>query len=340
VVLTGMRTNRRATERHLGESMPTAKTDQSMNQHKEWPRIAVVGAGAVGGYFGGMFAHAGAPTVFVGRKHFADAVNAKGLVLHKSQGQERIRVKATTEISAVRDCSLILFCVKANDTLEAARQMVPFVRPDATVVCLQNGVENAEQVRAAANAVAISAAVYVAVSVPESGRVKHLARGDLIIGPPSEKMTDIANIFIRAGIPCGISDNIEGELWVKLLCNCALNAISALGRARYGQIAQNSDARQLMEQIVDEVMAVARAARVVLPGISDRQSGMAAAMEIATQMADALSSTAQDLYLGRPTEIEALNGYISRRGAQLGVAVPVNHALFTLVKLAEQKDVL
>ncbi len=309
-----------------------------MNETQEWPRIAVVGAGAVGGYFGGMFARAGAPTVFIGRKHFADAVSSKGLVLDKSLGEERIKAEATIEMSALRDCALILFCVKANDTPATAAQMAPFVRPDATVICLQNGVENAGQVRAAANVVALPAAVYVAVSVPESGRVKHLARGDLIIGPASET-TEVANLFIRAGIPCRISDNIEGELWLKLLRNCALNAISALGHARYGEIARNADAKQLMAQIVDEVLAVARAARVVLPGIDDRESGMAAAMELATQMAGALSSTAQDLSRGRSTEIDALNGYIARRGNELGVPVPVNQALFTLVKLAEQKGV-
>ena len=311
-----------------------------MSQLQEWPRIAVVGAGAVGGYFGGMFARAGAPTVFVGRRHFADALNSRGLVVDKSQGLERIRARATTEMSAVRDCSLILFCVKANDTRETANQLAPFLRPDATVVCLQNGVDNADQVRAAANVVVLPAAVYVAVSMPEPGRVKHLARGDLIIGPPSEKTTEVANLFIDAGIPCRISDNIEGELWVKLLCNCALNAISALGHARYGEIAQSSDAKLLMQHIVDEVLAVGHAGGVVLPGIRDRESGMAAAMEIATQMADALSSTAQDLDRGRPTEIDALNGYVAHRAAKVGIPAPVNHALFTLVKLAEQKAVI
>ena len=308
-----------------------------MSETREWPRIAVVGAGAVGGYFGGMFARAGAPTVFIGRKHFTDAVNAKGLVLDKTEGQEQIRATATVEISAVRGCSLILFCVKANDTSATARQMAPFVRPDATVVCLQNGVDNADQVRAVANVAAVPAAVYVAVSVPESGRVKHLARGDLIIGPPSERTAQLADLFIRAGIPCRISDNIEGELWLKLLRNCALNAISALGHVRYGQIIQSEDGRELMEDVVDEVLAVARAAGVALPGVDDRESGMAAARELATQMADAFSSTAQDLNRGRLTEIDALNGYIARRGAELGIAVPVNHTLFTLVKLAEQK---
>jgi 2-dehydropantoate 2-reductase len=309
-----------------------------MSESSEWPRIAVVGAGAVGGYFGGMFVRAGAPTVFIGRKHFADTINSKGLVLDKSQGQERIKANATVEMSAVQDCSLILFCVKANDTSATAKQMAPFVRRDTTVVCLQNGVDNAERVRAAANVLAIPAAVYVAVSVPEPGRVKHLARGDLIIGPPSEKTTEIAKVFDRAGIPCRISENIEGELWLKLLRNCALNAISALGHARYGDIAQNIDAKQLMKDIVDEVLAVARKAGVVMPGVHDRESGMAAAMELAMQMADAFSSTAQDLNRGRPTEIDALNGYIARRGAELGVPVAVNHALFTLVKLAEQKS--
>jgi len=310
-----------------------------MSEIQHWPRIAVVGAGAVGGYFGGMFARAGAPIVFVGRKHFADAIESKGLVLDRSHGQERIRIEATTDIGAVRDCSLILFCVKANDTSATAAQMAPFVKPDSIVVCLQNGVDNADKVRAATNVVAIPAAVYVAVSVPEPSRVKHLARGDLIIGPPSKKTTEVAKVFERAGIPCRISENIEGELWVKLLRNCALNAISALGRVHYGEIAQNANAKQLMQNVVDEVLAVAVAARVVMPDIHDRESGMAAAMELAMQMADAFSSTAQDLNRGRPTEIDALNGYVARRGAELGVPVPVNHALFTLIKLAEQKHI-
>ena len=307
-----------------------------MSQRKDWPRIAVVGAGAVGGYFGGMFARAGAPIVLIGRRHFADAVNSNGLVLDKSEGQERIRVSATTEMSAIRGCSLILFSVKANDTAETAKQIAPFLQPDATVVCLQNGVDNADRVRAATNVVTVPAVVYVAVSVPEFGRVKHLARGDLIIGPLSERTTEVANVFNRAAISCRISENIEGELWVKLLCNCALNAISALGHARYGQIVQCGDAKQLMQDVVDEVLAVARAAGVVLPGVDDRESGMAAAMKIAMQMADAFSSTAQDLNRGRPTEIDALNGYIVRQGAALAVPVPINRALVTLVKLAEQ----
>src|SRR5437588_10105868 len=195
-----------------------------MSKTPEWPRIAVVGAGAVGGYFGGMFARAGAPTVFIGRKHFADSVTAGGLVIGKSDDQARIRIDATVDMSAIRDGSLILFCVKANDTSATARQMAALVRPDATVVCLQNGVDNADQVRAAANVAAVPAAVYVAVSVPEPGRVKHLARGDLTIGPPSKRTTELANIFVGSGISWRISDNIVGERCRNVLCSWHCNA--------------------------------------------------------------------------------------------------------------------
>jgi 2-dehydropantoate 2-reductase len=143
-------------------------------------------------------------------------------------------------------------------------------------------------------------------------------------------------LFERAGVGCRISENIEGELWKKLVWNCALNAISALGRARYGRVAASGDARELLKNVVDEVMAVARAAGIVMPGVVDSGAGFVGAMKIATDMEGAFSSTAQDIQRGKRTEIDALNGYIARRGAELGVATPVNQALFTLVKLLEE----
>ncbi|HJT81678.1 MAG TPA: 2-dehydropantoate 2-reductase [Chthoniobacterales bacterium] len=308
-----------------------------MTKVDEWPRIAVVGAGAVGGYFGGMFAQAGAPVVMIGRKPFVEAVSQHGLVIDRSESRDRIPVEATTEMSAVRDASLVLFSVKSTDTESAARQMESFLASDAIVISMQNGVDNVERIGAVTNIPAVPAAVYIAVSVPEPGQIKHLARGDIVVGPPNDITKQVAEIFGRAGIGCEISNNIEGEMWIKLLCNCALNPISALGRAQYGQIAGSSDAGRLMRAVVEEVLDVARAAKVALPNINDTSAGMAAAMKIATQMAGALSSTAQDLNRGRPTEIDSLNGYIARRGEELGVNVPVNHALFTLIKLAEQQ---
>src|SRR5262249_10850388 len=142
----------------------------------------------------------------------------------------------------------------------------------------------------------------------------------------------------RAKVPCRICDNIDGELWTKLIWNCALNAISALGRARYGQIAASDLARQTVENAVDEVLAVAKAAKIQLIGVDDLKAGMTGALKIATQMSGALSSTGQDLMRGKRTEIDSLNGFIAKRGAELGVPTPVNQALHALVKLAEESN--
>ena len=294
-----------------------------------------MGAGAVGGYFGGVMADAGAPVVMIGRKSFVDAVSRDGIFLDTLHFRKSVPVQASTDLSAVRGAGLVLFCVKTTDNIDTARELAPFLAPDAIVVSMQNGVDNVEQIRAGAAIDALPAVVYVAASVPEPGRVKHVGRGDLVVGPENERTIKLAEIFARANIPCRITSNIEGELWTKLIWNCALNAISALGQARYGRIVESAEARALVRAVVDEVLAVARAAGIVLPGIADTDAAMAGAMSIATQMAEASSSTAQDINRGKRTEIDSLNGYISRRGAELGVPTPVNHVLFTLVKLVE-----
>ena len=306
-----------------------------MTVEKNWPRVAVVGAGAVGGYFGGMLARAGAPVMMIGRAAFVEAVKKNGLFLDAVQFKESVRVEASTELKDVRGAEIVLFCVKTTDNAETAKELAPLLAPGALVVSMQNGVDNAEQIRATSGIAALSAVVYVAASVPEPGRVKHVGRGDLVVGPRDAQTETIAGLFERAGVGCRISDNIAGELWTKLTWNCALNAVSALGRAKYGQIAASPDARKVVETAVYEVLAVAQAAGVHPPGFEDSQVALAGAFKIATQMAEALSSTAQDMNRGKRTEIDSLNGYIARRGAELGVPTPVNQALYALVKLAE-----
>jgi 2-dehydropantoate 2-reductase len=303
-----------------------------------WPKVAVVGAGAVGGYFGGMLARAGAPAVMIGRPAFVDAVKQTGLALHTLTFNETIRVEASTELEAARGADIVLFCVKTTDTAETSRALKPLLAPDAIVVSMQNGVDNVEQIGAASGIEAVRSVVYVAASVPQPGTVKHVGRGDLVVGPRDPRTERVAALFERAGVGCKISDNIEGELWTKLVWNCALNAISALGRAKYGQIAASDDARKVVETVVYEVLAVARAAKIQPPGLEDPKAALAGAFKIATQMADAVSSTGQDMMRGKRTEIDSLNGYISRRGAELGVPTPVNHALYALVKLAEGRS--
>src|SRR5438094_9406086 len=159
-----------------------------MSESEPWPRIAVVGAGAVGGYFGGLLARAGAPVVMIGRPAFVEAVKKNGLFLDTLQFQESVRVEASTELSAVRGAEIVLFCVKTTDNATTARALAPLLAPGALVLSMQNGVDNVEQIRAAATKIdALPAVVYVAASVPEPGRVKHVGRGDLVLGPRSCK---------------------------------------------------------------------------------------------------------------------------------------------------------
>jgi len=306
-----------------------------MSGEMSWPKIAVVGAGAVGGYFGGMLARAGAPVTMIGRRAFAEAVKNSGLQLDTAQFRETVYPEASTEIAAAAGAEVVLLCVKTTDTASAAKSLAPHICHEALVVSLQNGVNNAEEIRAAAGIDALPAVVYVAAAMSPPGYVKHLGRGDLVVGPKNAQTERIASLFLQAKVPCRISENIEGELWTKLIWNCALNAISALGRVTYGEIFASPDARRIIETLVEEVLAVARAKGIHPPGLEDPKAALAGALKIAEQMSGTRSSTAQDMARGKRTEIDSLNGYVARLGEQMGVATPVNHALYTLVKLQE-----
>jgi 2-dehydropantoate 2-reductase len=298
-------------------------------------KVAVVGAGAVGGYFGGMLTRAGVPVTLIGRPAFADAVNRSGLFLDSIHFQETVHPQASADLSAARGADVVLFCVKTTDTASTARGLAPLLSSGSLVVSLQNGVNNAEEIRAASGIDALSAVVYVAASVPVPARIRHLGRGDLVLSAQDPRAAKIAELFNCAKVPCRLSDNIEGELWTKLIWNCALNAISGLGNVTYGEIVASADAKQVVEAVVYETLAVARAKGIHPPGLEDPRAAVAGSFRIAEQMSGTRSSTAQDMARGKHTEIDALNGYVARLGKQLGVPVPVNHTLYTLVKLQE-----
>jgi 2-dehydropantoate 2-reductase len=313
-------------------------------QQKLAPRIAVLGAGAVGSYYGGMLSRAGIDVTLIGRAPHVEAINSKGLLLDTVHFQERIRISASTDLDAVRDADIVLFCVKTFDTEETAKSLSRHLAPRAVLVSLQNGVDNVERIRSAAKIQVIPAVVYVAVAMTAPGRIRHSGRGDLIIGnipaagqqcPEEHELQTIAGLFVRAGIPCSVSQNVVADLWVKMIMNCAYNAISALGRAKYGRAVHNPWTRDLMIRVTEEAVAVARASGVRLP-----EADMAAAvLKLADTMSEATSSTAQDIARGNRTEIDSLNGYIVRRGTQLGIATPVNQTLHALVKLLEDSAI-
>jgi len=165
----------------------------------------------------------------IGRAAFVEAVRTRGLLLDTLQFKDTVHVEGSTDLEAARGADVVLFCVKTTDTESTARSLAPLLSPAATVVSLQNGVDNADKIRAA-GINALSAVVYVAASVPQPAHIKHVGRGDLVVGPRNPHTEKFAALFERAQVAVRISDNIDGELWNKLIWNCALNAISALGR--------------------------------------------------------------------------------------------------------------
>jgi 2-dehydropantoate 2-reductase len=296
-----------------------------------------MGAGAVGCFFGGMLARAGADVTLIARGPQLEALARNGLFIDSVHFQQRVPVRASAEPTAVRGAELVLFSVKTVDTETAAKSIAPHLSPGALILSLQNGVDNVARISAAAGLSAIASVVYVAASLPEPGRVRHAGRGDLVISnSPAEQVAAIRDTFEPAGVPCRLSDNLEGELWQKLTLNCCGNAVSALTRSGYGPAVRNPLVRQVMQTALDEARAVAQAAGVQLP--DDGPENSANAMNLLENYGSATSSTEQDIARGRRTEMDSLNGYVARRGAELGVPTVVNRTLYALVKLLEEKS--
>jgi 2-dehydropantoate 2-reductase len=296
-------------------------------------RVAVLGAGAVGCYYGGMLARAGPAVPLIGRPAHVEAFRARGLRFEGLKFDETVPVRADTEASAVRGARLVLFCVKSTDTEAAAAQIAPFLDADAAVVNLQNGVDNTERIQARVAQPVIPAVVYVATEMAGPGHLKHHGRGDLVIGSPHAAWNGkIKAWFEAAGVPVAVSDNVAGELWAKLVVNCAYNALSAITQLPYGRMIEGAGVREVMRDVVEETLAVAKAS-----GVAMAPDLLAGAYRIAQAMPTQYSSTAQDLARGKPTEIEHLNGYVVRRGEALGVPTPANRTLAALVRLLESK---
>ncbi len=301
-------------------------------------RVAIVGAGAVGCYYGGMLARAGVSVTLIGRAAHVEAMKRDGLHLSSAAFDEHIRVDASTDISAVVGAALVLVCVKSTDTRSTAADLAPHLAPHARVLSLQNGVDNAARAQAVLQRPVAPAVVYVACEMSGPGHVRHLGRGELVIpadiGATSESLgsSDIVALFARAGVPVEQSDNVLGALWAKLLLNCGYNAISAITDVPYGRMVTLPGIAQTVHDAVVECLAVARALDVTIPG-----DVFAAVERIATSMPGQVSSTCQDLRRGRPTEIDHLNGYVVREGERLGIPTPLNRALQALVKALEAK---
>ncbi|MEO7853282.1 MAG: ketopantoate reductase family protein [Rubrivivax sp.] len=300
--------------------------------------VVVFGAGAVGSFHAAMLALAGERVTLLARPAQVRAVLAAGLKLDRAGQTHTVQVQATEDLTVLRDADLVLCCVKSADTPAAALQMAPHLRPEALLLSLQNGVDNADALAVQVRCVVIPAVVYVATAMAAPGHVQHFGRGDLVIGhgrsgprTSDARLQQVADTFGAAGVPVRVSADVVAELWSKLLVNCAYNAISALAQRPYADLAGLAEVRTLQAEVVAEVLRVAAAAGVQLPA----GDSMQAVAHIAAAMPAQLSSTAQDMARRKPGEIDHLNGYIVQRGRELGISAPANQALAALVKLVE-----
>ena len=303
--------------------------------------IAVVGAGAVGSFYGAMLARAGHRVTLIGRPAHVQATTRNGLKLDlaSSSTTEVIQIEASTELSSLRSADLVLFCVKSTDSASVALQIAPYLSPHALIMSLQNGVENSALIAQHVPQAVIPCVVYVATEIPAPGCVKHHGRGELVIGTmqvsrlrdAQKTLQEIVDLFGSAQVPVQISQNVMVELWSKLMINCAFNAISGLAQIQYGKLAALESVRNTQTALVKEVLAVAQADGIHL----SEAVALQAVAQISVTMGSQKSSTAQDMARSKHSEIDHLNGFIVRRGQALGVATPVNQALFALVKLVE-----
>jgi len=265
-------------------------------------QVAVMGAGAVGCYYGGMLARAGHPVALVARPQHVQAIERDGLRMETRTFDERVRLAAGTDVAAAQGAELVLFCVKSPDTEAAGRQLKPWLRPGALVLCLQNGVDNAERLRAVLPGQEVAAAVvYVATEMAGPGHLRHHGRGELVI-EPSGASARVAAAFTAAGVPTEVSPDVRGALWLKLVLNCAYNAISAIAQRPYGENVAGEGIWDVMHDVVDECVAVATADGVRLPA-----DPHLAVRKLVESMPAQYSSTAQDLARRKPTEIDHLN---------------------------------
>ena len=298
-------------------------------------RIAVVGAGGTGGYFGGLLARAGQDVTFIARGANLEALRARGLTVEsRLAGTFTLPVRATDNPSDLDPVDLVLFCVKTYDTDAAAESIRRLIHPETMLLSLQNGIGNEERIaQAAGHDSGIGAVAYVVSTIKAPGVVAQTAGpGKIVFGelgggtcPRTKRLHDVLQ---TAGIVAELHPNVQGAIWQKFLFICAFSGVTAVTRLPIGTILADPMTHSLFRGTVEEVEAVARAIEIELPSDCVEQAlATAAAAE-----PWASSSLYRDLAGGRRLELESLNGEVVRRGGEHGVSTPLNFAIYAALR--------
>ncbi len=295
-----------------------------------------MGAGAVGAAFGARLAQAGHHVTFVARgKHLA-ALREHGLKLESRHGD--VHLERPSVVGDARDAGradLVVFTVKAQDSEEAARQIVPIVADDTRVLTLQNGVEGVEILRRTfGDERVLGGVAYIEAVIGEPGRIVHKSPFARIVfgrlAGPAGPAEEVRDAFLGAGVEAELVDAPLVAIWRKWVLICAFSGLTALTRMAIGAVIAQAETRELLERAMAEVAELARERGVPLP-----DDIVATTLRFVTDTMEPsmTSSLAQDLAAGKPLELDALNGAAARLGRELGVPTPVNDFIYAALVL-------
>jgi 2-dehydropantoate 2-reductase len=303
-------------------------------------RIAVVGVGGVGGYFGGRLAEAGHEVVFFARGALLAALRERGLRIESPAGDASLQPVATGELdkpgAGVFD--LVLLGVKAWQVRDVAPQLQALLAPEGVVVPLQNGVEAAEELRAALGpARVLGGLCRIVAYAAEPGVIRHVGVAPSIEigeleGPSGERVARIAKLFeAAAGARLVVVDDIRAASWEKFLFISSVSAVGAVTRQPVGAYRAVPESRRLLEDAMQEVAAIARARGVAL----DASAVERTLAYVDSLPGEATASMQRDMAAGRPSELESQVGAVVRLGREAGVPTPANAFLFAALLPAE-----
>jgi len=305
-------------------------------------RIVVIGAGAMGGLIGTRLAVTGHHVTLYDTwdEHVAAIERSGILITEYDDSILRFRIPATTTPPALDGVDLVLVFVKSYHTASALRPFAARLPADTFVLSLQNGLGNLDLIRAAlpGHERIILGTTAHGAALLGPGRLRHTGKGATMIGDPAQPgnrrfdLTPISRALTRAGFETTVAENIHTAIWDKLIVNVAINALTALTGLRNGELLDDPELQPVIAQLVDESVNVMRAAGVPV-GTHDH---LAYARKVMRDTATNYSSMLQDVRNGRRTEIDSINGAVTRLGAELGVATPLNRLLTVLVHNRER----
>lgn len=297
-------------------------------------RVAVLGAGGVGGYLGARLADADAAEVhLVARGEHLEALRADGLALRSVFGDAHVRVPATDDPGEIGPVDAVVFTVKSTDTREAAGHLEPLLREDTAVVSFQNGVDNEDRIAAAVGAGHVLGGVaFIFSTIAEPGVVEHTGGPTRFVfgeldGHRSERAQHLLAALRAADVDAELSTDVRATMWRKFVFICAHAGMTAASRLPLGALRADDEAWRMYRAVITEVATIADAEGIALPDdVVDEAVALAESLGD-----DSCSSLHHDLEHGKPMELEALNGHVVRRGRRHGVDVPANEAIHALL---------